>query len=150
MSVLQGQWVTDKSVWVKDTTGHPRRISLQLVKFSEPWKLLCGHLLESAHPPRGREEVSLTRNAMLLFYYSSAFHFQSGHAFVTKTLLKAQLWGALCIESSWSHPLSQRSPFSPEVTRGHFSEGRLNNFKGYNKSKCSLHLISNGADANTY
>lgn len=106
MSVLQGQWVTDKSVWVKDATGHLRRISLQLAKFSEPWKLLCGHLLESAHPPRGREEINLTRNAMLRLYYSSAFHFQSGHAFVTKTLLKAQLWGALCTEPSWSHPPS--------------------------------------------
>lgn len=95
------------------------------------------------------EETSLQESsaAPLLFFN---FHFQSGHAFVTKKLLKAQLWGALCAGAQLDSYPSWLSPFSPQVTRGHFSEGRLNNFKGYNKSKCSLHLISNGADANTY
>lgn len=37
------------------------------------------------------------KNASLQVYYSSTFHFQSRHTFVTKKLLKAQFQGILCM-----------------------------------------------------
>lgn len=42
-------------------------------------------------------EAGVLNNALLQVYYSSTFHFQSRHTFVTKKLLKAQFQGILCM-----------------------------------------------------
>lgn len=67
---------------------------------TQVFKTITFHLVTFGGPPtlpRGAEEWTiLSKKAVLRACYSSTFHFQSGHTFVTQKLLKARFQGILC------------------------------------------------------
>lgn len=70
-------------------------------------------------PEEERKQASQESNAIPLLFFN--FHFQSGHAFVTKKLLKAQLWGGLCAGAQLdSSPFPARTLFPTSNKRPFF------------------------------